>query len=74
MVHTIEHMLSGHAYARALHLHFLTAASLAALILDTSCVMGEIDVRRLLYVHSSLLQCTCPASSVIQKDAIQNQT
>ena len=55
MVHTIEHMLSGHAYAQALHSHFLTAASLTALILDTSSVMGEIDIRRLLYVHSSLL-------------------
>ena len=57
MFHTIEHydMLSGHAYARALRSHFLTAASLTALILDTSSLMHEIDVRRLLYVHSSLL-------------------
>ena len=55
MLHTIEHMLSGHAYSRALHSHFLTAASLTALVLDTSILMDEIDVRRLLYVHSSLL-------------------
>ena len=50
MVHTIEHnyMLSGHAYARALRSHFLTAASLTALILDTSSLMDEIHVRRLL--------------------------
>ena len=32
MLHTIEHMLSGHDYARALRSHFLTAASLTALV------------------------------------------
>ena len=48
-------MLSGHADARALRSHFLTAAYLTALVLDTSSLMDEIDVRRLLYVHSSLL-------------------
>ena len=55
MLHTIEHMLNGHAYARAIRSHFLTAASLTALILDTSSLMDETHVRRLLYVHSSLL-------------------
>ena len=32
MLHTIEHMLSGHDYSRALRSHFLTAASLTALV------------------------------------------
>ena len=32
MLHTIAHMLSGHDYARALRSHFLTAASLTALV------------------------------------------
>ena len=41
-------MLSGHAYARALRSHFLTAASLTALILDAPNLMDDIDVRRLL--------------------------
>ena len=55
MVHTIEHVLSGHAYARALRSHFLTAAPLTASIIDTSSLMDEIDVKRLLYVKNSLL-------------------
>ena len=48
MPHTIEHMFSGHAYVRALRPHFLTAASLTALVLDASSLMDEIDVGRLL--------------------------
>ena len=40
-------MLSGHAYDRALRSHFLTAASLTALILDASSLMDETDARRL---------------------------
>ena len=48
MFHMIEHMLSGHAYGRALRSHFLTAASRTALILDSSSLMDEIDVRCLL--------------------------
>ena len=49
MPHTIEHnMFSGHAYVRALRSHFLTAASLTALVLDASSLMDEIDIRRLL--------------------------
>ena len=55
MLHTIEHMLNGHAYARAIRSHFLTATSLTALILDTSSLMDETHGRCLLYVHSSLL-------------------
>ena len=55
MPHTIEHMFSGHAYVRALRPHFLTTASLTALVLDASSLMDDIDVGRLLYVHSSLL-------------------
>ena len=51
MPHTMEHMFSGHAYVRALRPHFL----MTALVLDASRLMDEIDVRRLLYVHSSLL-------------------
>ena len=48
LLHTIEHMLSGHAYDRTLRSHFLTAASLTAVILDVSSLMDEIDVRRLI--------------------------
>ena len=63
MPHTIAHMLSGHAYIRALRPHFLTAASLTALVLDVSSLMDKIDVRRLLclqfsfVMYLSRLQC-----------------
>ena len=59
MPHTIEHMFSRHAYVRALRPHFLTAASLTALVLDESGLMDEIDVRRLLYMFTVLF-CNVP--------------
>ena len=56
-------MLSGHAYARALRSHFLSAAFLTALILDTSILIDGVDVRRILFsqfpfvMYLSRLQC-----------------
>ena len=67
-------MFTGHTYARALRSHFRTLAALTALLLDASSLIDEIDLRRLQYVRSSLLQCTCPIFNVIQKDGIQKPT
>ena len=64
-------MLTGHANVQAVRSHFPTAAGLIALILDASSLIDEIEVQRLLDVHSSLLKGSCPTSSVIEEDGIQ---
>jgi hypothetical protein len=68
---SIEHMLTGHAYARALRSHFLTAAALTSIMLQTPGSVDDIDVPRLVDVHIALLEGTCATSSVLQEDDLQ---
>ena len=64
----VKHMMSGHAYARALRGHFLTSAALTKLMLDTSpgC-MADVSVNRFLDMHNDLLQGLCGGDALQKK-------
>jgi len=70
---SIEHMLTGHAYARALRSHFLTSAALTALMLEMPNSCDDIYIPRLLDVHNALLTGTCLTSRVHQEDDVQKR-
>lgn len=71
--HTVEHMINGHAYARALRGHFLISAALTKLMIDTcpGCLTG-VSVERLRDIHAHLLQGTCTGEALLNtRTAIQ---
>ena len=52
---TVVHMLSGHAYARALRAHIITIAALTSLLLDSHEYLETINVDKLQQIHTDLL-------------------
>jgi len=65
---SIEHMLTGHAYARALRSHFLTSAALTSLIIQISGSADTLNAKHLLDIHRSVLEGICHTSSVLEED------
>ncbi|KAG1690318.1 KH domain-containing protein 3 [Nymphon striatum] len=56
---TVQHMLNGHAYARALHAHFLTSAALTTLLLSQPHCLDHVDTNQLRQKLSSLIDKDC---------------
>ncbi len=52
---TVQHMLNGHAYARALRAHFLTSAALTTLVLSQPHCLDDVDTNQLRQKFSSLI-------------------
>ena len=52
---TVQHMLNGHAYARALRAHFLTSAALTTLLLSQPHSLDDVDTNQLCQKFSELL-------------------
>jgi len=52
---TVQHMLNGHAYARALRAHFLTSAALTTLLLSQPHCLDDVDTNQLRQKLSSLI-------------------
>ena len=62
----VDHMMSGHAYARALRRHFPVSAALSKLMLDINpgCLAG-IGLPKLKDIHALLLQGNCDSTTLL---------
>lgn len=68
---TVEHMLSGHAYARALRAHFLTAAAVTKLMLEEhSDCLTEADIQKLNDIHKLLLDKSSDTEAVLDDPVV----
>ena len=61
---TVAHMLTGHAYARALRAHLLSSAAVLSLLLDRPGAMNGVDLDQLREIHQALLCATSAPSDV----------
>ena len=61
---TVVHMLSGHAYARALRAHLLSSAAIVSLVVNTPGCMSGIDVEHLNETFKGLLTGNASAEDV----------
>ena len=64
---TVLDMTKGHAYARALRAHLLTAAALVTHVLDTPGCLTDINLNRLRTLHDMLLNSQCDAGIVLNE-------
>lgn len=71
---TVNHMVTGHAYARALRAHLLTAAALVRILLQTpGCLIG-MDISQFCSVQIMLLARECDMSSIMNEEVVQQLT
>ena len=67
---SVVHMMSGHAYARALRAHFLTQAALAKMLLQTPSCLDEIDTDKLCALHESILRKEEHARVIVTEECV----
>ena len=61
---SVRHMLTGHAYVRALRGHMLTATAVVHELLDKNASIGELR-ENIKSLHQSLLKHECADASVL---------
>jgi hypothetical protein len=71
---TVTHMMTGHAYARALRAHLLTSVAIMSNLLKAPGCLDEIDLTRLQAVHESLLNGQYLTANVEQEECIHQLT
>ncbi|MES9880176.1 MAG: hypothetical protein ABW185_04765 [Sedimenticola sp.] len=69
---TVKHMLTGHAYARALRAHMLSVSSLVGKMLDTQESLSGLNLDRLKAIHEMLLREEYDVDD-IQPELVVNQ-
>ena len=67
---TVIHMMTGHAYARALRAHLLSSAAIVSKLLDQPECLSGVDLPHLKAIHKALLNGECPASSVEDEECV----
>ena len=65
-------MLTGHAYARALRAHMLSAVSLVAHLLETPDFLSGVTLNKVTSLHEMLLKHAC-LPEVISKEHVPTQ-
>ena len=72
---SVDHMLTGHAYARALRCHFLNSAALTKLMIEENpgCLNG-VNLQKLRDIHQLLINEACETESVLNEVAIKQFT
>ena len=71
---SIKHMMTGHAYARALRAHMLSAVSIASLMLDTPNCLSGINLDKIRDLHGMLLKHECLQDSVLHEHVVEQLT
>lgn len=71
---TLNHMVTGHAYARDLRAHFLTAAALVRILLQTPGCLSGMDICQFFSNQRMLLAKECDMSSIINEEVVQQLT
>ena len=69
-IYSTKHMLTGHAYARALRAHMLSAASIVSLMLDTPNSLNGVAKESLRDLHAMLLKHDCSLDTVLHNKAV----
>src|SRR6218665_1225534 len=71
---SLIHMMTGHAYSRAVRAHLLTLAALDAMLLSAHEQLNEIDEdqgKRLYSLHALLINIDCKNIDVLEDTAIR---
>lgn len=71
---TVKHMLTGHAYARALRAHMLSASSLVGKMLDTEDCLSAVNIGRVKAIHEMLLKHELEPDAVQMESAVTKFT
>jgi hypothetical protein len=69
---TVIHMMTGHAYARALRAHLLTSQAITSLLLQTPGCLTGVNRTRLQTIHNTLLNGKC-STECVQNEACVKQ-
>ena len=68
---TVDHMISGHAYARALRGHFLVCAALNALMLEENIdCLTDINLSQFRNVYNSLFDVSSETISIVNESVV----
>ena len=67
---SVNHMLTGHAYARALRAHMLSVASLVAHMFDTPNCLSGVNLNKVKSLHDMLLKHMCLPQVLTEEHAI----
>ncbi len=68
------HMMTGHAYARALHAHLLSSADMITVLLQAPGCLDGLNLEHLRHIHEKLLNSECASGSVVDELSIQQLT
>src|SRR6218665_3180920 len=69
---SVIHMMTGHAYYRAVRAHLLTSAALHAMLLSAHDQLNDEDLRkRLCSLHALLINIDCSNIDVLKDTAIR---
>ena len=70
---SVKHMMTGHAYSRALRAHMITVACLVSELINESKLSAE-HIAKIQSVHQMLLSGQCNSHDATQEDAIISLT
>ena len=68
---SVLHMLSGHAFSRALRAHILTSAALIGVLMDTSNTLDKINEDLLENLYKALLNHERNATDVAEEECVK---
>ena len=68
---TVVHMLTEHAYARAIRAHLISFAAIVSILLETPGCMSEINLDKLRIMHQGLLKGDISTDSVVNEECVQ---
>jgi hypothetical protein len=69
---SVIHMLSGHAFSRALRAHILTLAALIGVLMDTPGTLDSIDKQHLGNLYTALLQQEQNATDIAEDECVKH--
>lgn len=69
---TVIHVMTGHAYARALRAYMLSSVAIVSKLLDQPECLSGVDLSHLKAIHKALLNGECPASSVEDEECVNH--
>lgn len=69
---TVIHMMTGHAYARALRAHLLSSVAIMSNLLETPGCLSNVNLTHIQAVHTDLLSVEC-ATAYVENDVCVQQ-
>ncbi len=71
---TVIHMMTGHAYARALRAHLLSSAAMITVMLQAPGCLDGLNLEHLRQIHEKLLNSECATGCVVDEVSVQQLT